>query len=180
MVGLSPKKYRLTSAIIVPPRAKKTHFQWPAVSGRRFGRYLEFINAHWHWEAAILHDVVCSRYVEHWYYWMRPYHPGSTSSRPIWEVKQVRARLVLRWVTTLEHRVLHPFFLLLIKPEKQVLHFVDWSLVMPSPICTFIVTACHPRFAGSTWGAGEIVFWIAVNDNVFSLKKLGDPLSLRT
>ncbi|ESO87939.1 hypothetical protein LOTGIDRAFT_145942, partial [Lottia gigantea] len=37
---------------------------------------------------------------------LRPYHVENTSSRPITEVKQRRARLVLGWVTAWEHRVL--------------------------------------------------------------------------
>ena len=36
----------------------------------------------------------------------RPYHSDSTASRPLCEVKHCRARLVLRWGTTLESRVL--------------------------------------------------------------------------
>ena len=36
----------------------------------------------------------------------RPYHVEHTSSRPITEVKQRRARLVLGWVTAWEYRVL--------------------------------------------------------------------------
>ena len=36
----------------------------------------------------------------------RPYHVESTGSRPITEVKQRRARLVLGWVTAWEHWVL--------------------------------------------------------------------------
>ena len=39
-------------------------------------------------------------------YRQRPYHVESTGSRPITEVKQRRARLVLGWVTAWEHRVL--------------------------------------------------------------------------
>jgi hypothetical protein len=35
-------------------------------------------------------------------YHKRPYHIESTPSRPIWEVKQCRARLVRWWETTLE------------------------------------------------------------------------------
>ena len=34
-----------------------------------------------------------------------PYHVESTGSRPITEVKQRRARLVLGWVTAWEYRV---------------------------------------------------------------------------
>ena len=41
----------------------------------------------------------------------RPYHVENTGSRPITEVKQRRARLVLGWVTAWEHRVLlAPYF----------------------------------------------------------------------
>jgi hypothetical protein len=42
-------------------------------------------------------------------YQERPYHDDSTASRLLSEVKHRRARLVLRWGTTLESRVL--FFL---------------------------------------------------------------------
>ena len=41
-----------------------------------------------------------------------PYHVEYTPSRPIWEVKQRRARLVLAWVTGWEYRVLKPLLLL--------------------------------------------------------------------
>jgi hypothetical protein len=37
---------------------------------------------------------------------LRPYHVENTGSRPITEVKQRRACLVLRWVTAWEHHVL--------------------------------------------------------------------------
>ena len=39
----------------------------------------------------------------------RPYHVENTSSRPITEVKQRWARLVLGWVTAWEHWVLLSF-----------------------------------------------------------------------
>ena len=39
----------------------------------------------------------------------RPYQHDSTTSRLLCEVKHVRARLVLRWGTTLESRVLFSF-----------------------------------------------------------------------
>ena len=42
----------------------------------------------------------------------RPYHVENTGSRPITEVKQRRARLVLGWVTAWEHRVLLAIFFL--------------------------------------------------------------------
>ena len=41
--------------------------------------------------------------------WERPYQHDSTASRPLSEVKHARARLVLRWGTTLESRVLFSF-----------------------------------------------------------------------
>ncbi len=40
-----------------------------------------------------------------------PYHADRTLSRPIWEVKQRQAWLVLAWVTGWEYRVLKPLFL---------------------------------------------------------------------
>ena len=40
---------------------------------------------------------------------LRPYHVENTGSRPITEVKQRRARLVLGWVTAWEYRVLQTF-----------------------------------------------------------------------
>lgn len=40
----------------------------------------------------------------------RPYHVEYTGSRPITEVKQRRAWLVLGWVTAWEHHVLLAFF----------------------------------------------------------------------
>jgi hypothetical protein len=40
----------------------------------------------------------------------RPYQHDSTASRLLSEVKRVRARLVLRWGTTLESRVLFFFY----------------------------------------------------------------------
>ena len=41
---------------------------------------------------------------------LRPYHVENTGSRPITEVKQRRARLVLGWVTAWEYLVLQTFF----------------------------------------------------------------------
>ena len=43
----------------------------------------------------------------------RPYHVESIGSRPITEVKQRRARLVLGWVTAWEHPVLLAYFFFL-------------------------------------------------------------------
>ena len=40
---------------------------------------------------------------------LRPYHVENTSSRPITEVKQHRAALVLGWVTAWEYAVLYTF-----------------------------------------------------------------------
>ena len=44
----------------------------------------------------------------------RSYHVENTSSRPITEVKQRRAWLVLGWVTAWEHHVMLTFFLFFI------------------------------------------------------------------
>ena len=43
-----------------------------------------------------------------WSCWLGPHHAEHTPSRPIWEVKQRRARLVLAWVTGWEYRVPKP------------------------------------------------------------------------
>ena len=43
-------------------------------------------------------------------WWIRPYQHDSTASRPLSEVKHVRAWLVLRWGTTLESQVLYSFW----------------------------------------------------------------------
>ena len=48
----------------------------------------------------------------------RPYHDDNTASRLLSEVKHHRARLVLRWGTTLESRVL--FFCLFRLPPMDV------------------------------------------------------------
>ena len=47
-----------------------------------------------------------------------PYHVERTPSRPIWEVKQRRARLVLAWVTGWEYRVPKPRLLPLLLPAS--------------------------------------------------------------
>ncbi|KAL7497813.1 hypothetical protein ACHAWT_005733, partial [Skeletonema menzelii] len=54
----------------------------------------------------------------------RPYHSDSTASRLLSEVKHCRARLVLRWGTTLESLVL---FFCCSFCSKEVL--VSWSLM---------------------------------------------------
>ena len=55
----------------------------------------------------------------------RPYHSDSTASRLLSEVKHCRARLVLRWGTTLESLVLFFCFLLLF---AYLLHHTTSSL----------------------------------------------------
>jgi hypothetical protein len=50
--------------------------------------------------------VVCGNLI----CWERPYQHDSTASRPLSEVKHVRAWLVLRWGTTLESQVLFSFY----------------------------------------------------------------------
>ncbi len=48
-------------------------------------------------------------YLKKQFLWQRPYHAENTGSRPITEVKQHWAWLVLRWVTAWEYQVLLPF-----------------------------------------------------------------------
>ena len=52
----------------------------------------------------------------------RPYRVESTGSRPITEVKQRRARLVLGWVTAWKHRVLLVFFI-----RPNITAMLDWA-----------------------------------------------------
>ena len=56
-------------------------------------------------------DMNISRYINPYttLHQDRPYHDDSTASRSLSEVKHRRARLVLRWGTTLESRVLFFF-----------------------------------------------------------------------
>ena len=55
----------------------------------------------------------------------QPYHVESTGSRPITEVKQRRARLVLGWVTAWEHRVLlATFFFFFLKLSLSFVYFL--------------------------------------------------------
>ena len=67
----------------------------------------------------------------------RPYHAENTSSRPITEVKQHRARLVLGWVTAWEHRVSLSFSLVecrlftgtscSLELDRRVLNVMNWA-----------------------------------------------------
>ena len=54
--------------------------------------------------------------------WQRPYHAEITGSRPITEVKQHRARLVLGWVTAWEPRVLLSFCIVFIRKWIKEAH----------------------------------------------------------
>ncbi|KAL7433907.1 hypothetical protein ACHAXM_003793, partial [Skeletonema potamos] len=54
----------------------------------------------------------------------RPYHSDSTASRLLSEVKHCRARLVLRWGTTL---------------ESLVLFFWFWSFLCVLTLCTYLL-----------------------------------------
>ena len=69
----------------------------------------------------------------------RPYHAENTSSRPITEVKQHRARLVLGWVTAWEHRVSLSFC----NARFGLLHVAPSS--SPSPESRFFTCPCSPQ-----------------------------------
>ncbi|KAL7499614.1 hypothetical protein ACHAWT_007538, partial [Skeletonema menzelii] len=56
----------------------------------------------------------------------RPYHSDSTASRLLSEVKHCRARLVLRWGTTLESLVLFFCYFL-----RQFHLFCSWVSYVP-------------------------------------------------
>ena len=62
---------------------------------------------------------------------LRPYHVENTGSRPITEVKQRRARLVLGWVTAWEYRVLQTFAFFL---QKYIFLF---------NLCFFLFLLCR-------------------------------------
>ena len=88
----------------------------------------------------------------------RPYHVESTGSRPITEVKQRRARLVLGWVTAWEHRVLlatfFSFFFCLLTDSPLIfcfffLFFSPGSLSFPFSSHAFY-RCCFQFFLSST------------------------------
>ena len=55
-------------------------------------------------------DIGDKGLLESFLYRVRPYHVENTSSRPITEVKQHWAALVLGWVTAWEYAVLYTFW----------------------------------------------------------------------
>ena len=60
--------------------------------------------------------------------WLGPYHVEYTPSRPIWEVKQRRAWLVLAWVTGWEYHVFKPSFSL---PHSTCKHVIRLNGYFP-------------------------------------------------
>ena len=60
----------------------------------------------------------------------RPHHSDSTASRLLSEVKHCRARLVLRWGTTLESLVLFFYFLLLFRHADIIAPATDYNDVV--------------------------------------------------
>ena len=54
--------------------------------------------------------------------WLGPHHAEHTPSRPIWEVKQRRARLVLAWVTGWEYRVPKPLTFAMLRRSVALAH----------------------------------------------------------
>ncbi|RUS68532.1 hypothetical protein EGW08_023707, partial [Elysia chlorotica] len=74
----------------------------------------------------------------------RPYHVENTGSRPITEVKQRRAWLVLRWVTAWEHHVLRRVFVTLRQPGLD--RGMDYK---PSLICLCCLRPYHVENTGS-------------------------------
>ena len=87
---------------------------------------------------------------------IRPYHVENTSSRPITEVKQHWAALVLGWVTAWEYAVLYTFFLCKTKHLKKADEAVYCS---DYPILDSLVVripACHAGGRGSIPRQGEL------------------------
>ena len=70
----------------------------------------------------------------------RPYHVENTGSRPITEVKQRRARLVLGWVTAWEHRVQLAFIFFLFE-RQSVTPLGDFQFAKENYECCYPFTA---------------------------------------
>ncbi len=68
------------------------------------------------------------------YHQERPYHDDSTASRLLSEVKHRRARLVLRWGTTLESRVLFFWSFDLIDYSKYKYVFVSQARLLSATV----------------------------------------------
>lgn len=103
----------------------------------------------------------------HLYFRNRPYYADSTTSRPICEVKQRQARVVLRWVTTGEVRVLIIFFLplLTIFLHKGVAFPRAWLFLPRPPILIPGKTAknCkNYKYFAIFWFEWLRVFWISL------------------
>ena len=62
-----------------------------------------------------------------WHQCLRPYHVESTSSRPITEVKQHWAKLVLGWVTAWEYLVSQAFTFFSIPSKKNEIMHISWQ-----------------------------------------------------
>ena len=67
----------------------------------------------------------------------RPYHSDSTASRLLSEVKHCRARLVLRWGTTLESLVL--FFCNILKILINCIFLQTFCLYLTNLFCPLII-----------------------------------------
>jgi hypothetical protein len=68
-------------------------------------------------------------------YWERPYQHDSTASRPLSEVKHVRAWLVLRWGTTLESQVLFSFWRLFAAYDPSITRPKVYLRLLPVWYC---------------------------------------------
>ena len=79
----------------------------------------------------------------------QPYHVEHTSSRPITEVKQHWARIVLGWETAWEHRVLLAFFCQSFRILCLLFCPILFVSVSKSALCTFLFF-CYARVGGST------------------------------
>ena len=127
------------------------------------------------WETAWEHQVLLSfccflsalciikTYVITWIFdptsWQRPYHVENTSSRPITEVKQRWAWLVLGWETAWEHQVLLSFWFCYVGAEHEELNLMCHS----NPI-SFKKDLCIVRESNPGRPRGRRAFYHWTND----------------
>ena len=104
----------------------------------------------------VLSETVCG--------WIRPYQHDSTASRPLSEVKHVRAWLVLRWGTTLEFQVLYSFCPLLLYSFFYSSSFSPRHHQQHAMISTW--TTPQPRLHHLCFHLSTILHYIRYHDNL--------------
>ena len=99
----------------------------------------------------------------------RPYHVESTGSRPITEVKQRRARLVLGWVTAWEHRVLLATFFF--SPSDFFFFFFLCDLTFFFTVCVLTFRFLNPSSPPSSSSPSFFLIMLIFQLSSFSFCK---------